>query len=165
MFNFVAVFIKYKDVMQRYLILFLFLLLSACETDIANRNPFLQEFNFRFDINTNLPLYSDLTNEGSAIYIGNEQAGTRGIFVIKTIAALNGFRAFEASCPNHLPNNCSTMTLDNSRNSVTCSCDDFNYTLFTGGLLNRPQEDPEARFYNMLEYRVNVSGSVISVTN
>lgn len=151
--------------MRSSLILFLLLIFFSCDTDLTNRNPFLQEFNFRFDINTNLPLFSDLTNEGSAIYIGNEQAGTRGIFVIKTLASLNGFRAFEASCPNHVPNNCSTMTLDNSRNSVTCSCEGFNYTLFTGGLLNRPQEDSETRFYNMLEYRVNVSGSVISVTN
>lgn len=138
-------------------------LVFACDTNTTNRNPFLQEFSFRFDINTNLPLYSALTNEGSAIYIGNEQAGTRGIFVIKTLASLNGYRAFEASCPNHLPNNCSTMTLDNSRNSVTCSCEDYNYTLFTGQLLNAPNDG--SRFYNMLEYRVNASGNIISITN
>jgi nitrite reductase/ring-hydroxylating ferredoxin subunit len=149
--------------MRSYLVLLLLVLVFACDTNTTNRNPFLQEFSFRFDINTNLPLYSALTNEGSAIYIGNEQAGTRGIFVIKTLASLNGYRAFEASCPNHLPNNCSTMTLDNSRNSVTCSCEDYNYTLFTGQLLNAP--DDGSRFYNMLEYRVNASGNIISITN
>ncbi len=149
--------------MRSYLVLLLLVLVFACDTNTTNRNPFLQEFSFRFDINTNLPLYSALTNEGSAIYIGNEQAGTRGIFVIKTLASLNGYRAFEASCPNHVPNNCSTMTLDNSRNSVTCGCEDYNYTLFTGQLLNAPNDG--SRFYNMLEYRVNASGSVISVTN
>jgi nitrite reductase/ring-hydroxylating ferredoxin subunit len=149
--------------MRSYLVLLLLVLVFACDTNTTNRNPFLQEFSFRFDINTNLPLYSALTNEGSAIYIGNEQAGTRGIFVIKTLASLNGYRAFEASCPNHLPNNCSTMTLDNSRNSVTCSCEDYNYTLFTGQLLNAPNDG--SRFYNMLEYRVNASGNVISITN
>jgi nitrite reductase/ring-hydroxylating ferredoxin subunit len=149
--------------MRSYLVLLLLVLVFACDTNITNRNPFLQEFSFRFDINTNLPLYSELTNEGSAIYIPNEQAGTRGIFVIKTLASLNGYRAFEASCPNHVPNNCSTMTLDNSRNSVTCSCEDYNYTLFTGQLLNAPNDG--SRFYNMLEYRVNASGNVISITN
>jgi nitrite reductase/ring-hydroxylating ferredoxin subunit len=149
--------------MRSYLVLLLLVLVFACDTNTTNRNPFLQEFSFRFDINTNLPLYSVLTNEGSAIYIGNEQAGTRGIFVIKTLASLNGYRAFEASCPNHLPNNCSTMTLDNSRNSVTCSCEDYNYTLFTGQLLNAPNDG--SRFYNMLEYRVNASGNIISITN
>jgi nitrite reductase/ring-hydroxylating ferredoxin subunit len=149
--------------MRSYLVLLLLVLVFACDTNTTNRNPFLQEFSFRFDINTNLPRYSALTNEGSAIYIGNEQAGTRGIFVIKTLASLNGYRAFEASCPNHVPNNCSTMTLDNSRNSVTCSCEDYNYTLFTGQLLNAPNDG--SRFYNMLEYRVNASGNVISITN
>lgn len=149
--------------MRSCLILLIFLLLLGCDSNTTNRNPFLQEFGFRFDINTSLPLYSNLTNEGSAIYIGNEQAGTRGIFVIKTLASFSGYRAFEASCPNHVPNSCSTMTLDNSRNSVTCSCEDYNYTLFTGQLLNAP--DDGTRFYNMLEYRVNVSGGVISVTN
>ena len=149
--------------MHKILGLFLLILLFACDKNSANRNPYLQEFGFRFDINTNLPEYSTLTNEGSAIYIPNVQAGTRGIFVIKTLSAFAGYRAFEASCPNHTPNNCSTMTLDTSRNSVTCACDDFNYSLFTGQLLNTPEDG--TKFYNMLEYRVSASGNIISVTN
>ncbi|WP_282116731.1 hypothetical protein [Cellulophaga baltica] len=149
--------------MQRILAFFLLILLFACDTDTSDRNPYLQEIGFRFDINTNLPLYSDLTNEGSAIYIGNSQAGTRGIFVIKTLSAFAGYRAFEASCPNHTPSNCSTMTLDTSRNSVTCECDEYNYSLFTGQLLTKLDNDQ--RFYNMLEYRVSAGNGVISVTN
>jgi nitrite reductase/ring-hydroxylating ferredoxin subunit len=149
--------------MHKILGLFLLILLFACDKNNTNRNPYLQEFGFRFDINTNLPEYSTLTNEGSAIYIPNVQAGTRGIFVIKTLSAFAGYRAFEASCPNHTPNNCSTMTLDTSRNSVTCACDDFNYSLFTGQLLNTPEDG--TKFYNMLEYRVSASGNIISVTN
>lgn len=149
--------------MYKILGLFLLLLLMGCDKNSTNRNPYLQEFGFRFDINTNLPLYSALTNEGSAIYVGNEQAGTRGIFVIKTISSFSGYRAFEASCPNHTPNNCSTMTLDTSKNSVTCSCDDFNYILFTGQLLNTNEDGK--KYYDMLEYRVTASGNIISVTN
>tara|TARA_R110000796_G_scaffold250788_4_gene380648 strand:- start:4617 stop:5066 length:450 start_codon:yes stop_codon:yes gene_type:complete len=149
--------------MHKILGLFLLIIVFACDTNSSNRNPYLQEFGFRFDINTNLPSYSDLTNEGSAIYVGNQQAGTRGIFVIKTISAFAGYRAFEASCPNHTPNNCSTMTLDKSKNSVTCACDDYNYSLFTGQLLTKLGDGQ--KFYNMLEYRVTASGNIISVTN
>jgi nitrite reductase/ring-hydroxylating ferredoxin subunit len=149
--------------MHRIFAFLLLILLFACDTDTSDRNPYLQELGFRFDINTNLPLYSALTNEGSAIYIGNSQAGTRGIFVIKTLSAFAGYRAFEASCPNHTPNNCSTMTLDTTRNSVTCECDDYNYTLFTGQLVTKLEEDQ--KFYNMLEYRVSAGNGVISVTN
>tara|TARA_R110000868_G_scaffold79232_1_gene225504 strand:+ start:6785 stop:7234 length:450 start_codon:yes stop_codon:yes gene_type:complete len=149
--------------MHRILGLFLLVFIFSCDTNSSNRNPYLQEFGFRFDINTNLPLYSSLTNEGSSIYIGNEQAGTRGIFVIKTMSAFAGYRAFEASCPNHVPNNCSTMTLDTSKNSVTCSCEDYNYSLFTGQLLTTLGDG--VKFYNMLEYNVTASGNIVSVTN
>ena len=149
--------------MNKILGLILLVLVFACDTNSTTRNPYLQEFGFRFDINTNLPLYSSLTNEGSAIYIDGNQAGTRGIFVIKTQAAFAGYRAFEASCPNHTPNNCSTMTLDNSQNTVTCSCEEYNYSLFTGQLLNAPEGG--AKYYNMLEYRVSASGNIVSITN
>lgn len=149
--------------MNKILGLILLATLFACDTNSSNRNPYLQEFGFRFDINTNLPEYSNLTNEGSAIYVNSNQAGTRGIFVIKTQTAFAGYRAFEASCPNHTPNNCSTMTLDTSRNSVTCACEDYNYSLFTGQLLNAPEGG--ARYYSMLEYRVSASGNIVSVTN
>ena len=149
--------------MSRILGFILLVVCFGCDTSTTNRNPYLQEIGFRFDINTNLPLYSNLTNEGSAIYIDGGQAGTRGIFVIKTLSAFAGYRAFEASCPNHTPNNCSTMTLDTSRNAVTCECDDYNYSLFTGQLLTNLGE--EQKFYNMLEYRVAVGSGVITVTN
>lgn len=149
--------------MYRLLGLFFMIFLFSCSNNSTNRNPYLQEFSFRFDINTNLPRYSNLTNEGSAIYVPSEQAGTRGLFVIKTQSAFSGYRAFEASCPNHAPNECSTMTLDTTKNSVTCACEDYNYILFTGQLLNAPEDG--TRFYNMLEYNVTANGNIISVTN
>jgi len=139
----------------------LFFLLLACDNNSTNRNPYLQEVSFRFALNLNLPLYSPLTNEGSAIYIGNAQLGTSGVFVIKTISSLTGFRAFEASCPNHAPNECSTMTLKG--NSVTCSCEQYNYTLFTGQLLNKPTDGK--RYYDMLEYRADLSGNTVIISN
>ncbi len=133
--------------------------LLSCESDRTNRNPFLQEIGFRFDINLNLPLYSPLTNPGSAIYIGSQQVGTRGVFVANS--GFDVFRVFEASCPNHAPNECSTMTLDGT--VATCSCEDFEYSAFTGQQLNRP--DDGTRYYDMLEYRATVSGNVVVISN
>ncbi len=149
--------------MFRILGLFLLTFLCSCDKNSNNRNPYLQEFTFQFDINTNLPKYSSLTNEGSAILIDDEQVGIRGIFVIKTMSALSGYRAFEANCPNHAPNDCSTMTLDASKNSVTCACDDYNYSLFTGQLLS--QLGDGVTFYNMLEYSVTSNGNIVFVSN
>lgn len=145
--------------MPRFFCLIALLFLFSCDNDTGNRNPFLQEIGFRFDMNLNLPLYSPLTNLGNAVYIDNPGIGTRGVFVIKS--NFDQYRAFEASCPNHTPNECSTMSLDGQ--VVTCSCEDYEYSLFTGQLLDRP--DDGKRYYDLLEYRATQSGNVVVVTN
>lgn len=145
--------------MPRFLIGVILLFLTfSCSNDNERRNPYLQERGFRFEINLNLPLYSPLTNPGNAIYINSQNAGIRGVFVINT-----GFDlvSLEASCPNHVPNSCSTMELD-GQNAV-CSCEDFEYSLFTGQQLNRP--DDGNRYYDMLIYNTSRSGDVVVISN
>ncbi len=68
------------------------LILISCDSDPTNRNPFLQEVNFRFEINLNLPLYNDLNIIGNPVYVGNAGVGTRGAFVIKS--SLDNYFAF-----------------------------------------------------------------------
>lgn len=146
--------------MKRILGFILLISILACEKERTNRNPFLQEIGFRFDINLNLPLFSPLTNDGSSIYIANDQVGTRGAFVTNT--GFEVFRVFEASCPNHAPNECSTMTLNGI--VATCSCEDYEYSTITGQMLNRP--DNGQRFFDMLEYRASFNGSnVVIISN
>lgn len=134
-------------------------LLLSCDNDKTNRNPYLQEIGFRFDVNLNLPLYSPLTNTGNAVYIANKTVGTRGVFIINT--GFNTFRAFEASCPNHAPNSCSTMDLNGQ--TAVCSCEEYEYSLFTGQQLNRP--DDGNRYYDMLEYHATFGGNTVSISN
>lgn len=145
--------------MARNWSIILMLLLLSCSSDRTNRNPFLQEIGFRFEINLNLPLYSPLTNTGNAIYIGSEGVGTAGIFVINK--GFNEFVASEASCPNHAPNDCSTMVLNGQ--TAICSCEDYEYSLYTGQMLNRPGDGK--RYYDMLIYRTTFGGNVLSVFN
>ena len=76
-------------------------LVLSCSSDTSNRNPYLQEVRFRFELNLNLPLYNNLQNIGNPVYVGNNGVGTRGAFVINTGSS---FMAWEASCPNHVPN-------------------------------------------------------------
>ncbi len=142
----------------RYILL---LALISCSTDSTNRNPFLQEVSFRFDINLNLPLYNNLNTIGNPIYIGNTGIGTRGVFVMR--AGLGGaqYVAWEASCPNHAPNSCSTMTI-NGQNAV-CSCEDYTYSLFTGQQLDRPNDGN--RYYDLLFYRATQSGNTVIISN
>lgn len=145
--------------MTRYLSILILLIITACSNDGTNRNPYLQEISFRFEANLNLPTYSPLTNTGSAVLIQSATAGTKGVFVIN--AGFDQFRAFEASCPNHAPSDCSTMTLNGQ--VATCSCEDYEYSLFTGQLLNRP--DDGNRYYDMLEYRASFGRGVVLISN
>lgn len=145
--------------MSRILGILLVVLIVSCSNEQTNRNPFLQEIGFRFDANLNLPLYSPLTNTGSAVLVPNAGVGTRGVFIINT--GFNQFRAFEASCPNHEPNSCSTMVLDGQ--VATCECEEYQYSLFTGQQLNRP--DDGNRYYDMLEYRATFNGNTVSISN
>lgn len=144
---------------RRLLLITVLLLSLGCSKDNLVRNPFLPEYNFRHDINLNLPLYSPLTNTGNAIYLPTQGVGLRGVFVIN--AGFGSFRAFEAACPNHPLRECSTMELDGQ--VVTCPCDDFSYSVFTGQQFDRP--DDGNRYYDMLEYRVNQSGSILIISN
>lgn len=150
---------KHKPRYACFLIAAFVFCLAACSNDNLVRNPFLPEYNFRHDINLNLPLYSPLTNTGNAIYIPTEGVGLRGVFVIN--AGFGAYRAFEAACPNHPLRECSTMELDGQ--VVECPCDGFTYSVFTGQQLDRP--DDGNRYYDMLEYRVSQSGSVLLISN
>ncbi len=145
--------------MKRISYLLLAVFMISCSKEVTNRNPYLQELGFRFDINLSLPLYSPLTNPGSPVYISNQTVGTRGAFVMNT--GFDQFRVFEASCPNHAPNDCSTMIIEGQ--SAICACDDFEYSLFTGQFLNRP--DDGKRYYDLLEYRATSSGNVVVISN
>lgn len=134
------------------------IILLSCSNDQGQRNPYLQEIGFRFEVNLNLPLYSPLTNPGNAVYIGAQGVGIRGVFVMNTGFA---YRAFEASCPNHSPSSCSTTQLEGQ--TAVCACEGFEYSLFTGQQLSVPQDGN--RYFNMLEYRAVQSGNIITISN
>lgn len=144
--------------MKHFWGLCLLLTLFACSSDSTNRNPYLQEVSFRFDLNLNLPLYSNLKNVGNPVYVGNSGVGTRGAFVMNIGS---GYYAFEASCPNHAPNDCSTMTIDGQ--NVVCSCEGYTYSLFTGQQLDRPNDGK--RYHDLLYYRATLSGNVVVISN
>ncbi|SDQ08723.1 hypothetical protein [Flagellimonas zhangzhouensis] len=138
--------------------LFVLTLISACSADRNNQNPYLQEVSFRFEINLNLPLYANLNSIGNPVYIGNNGVGTRGAFVMNIG---NSYLAWEASCPNHAPNNCSTMTI--SGQNAVCSCEGYTYSLFTGQQLDRP--DDGNRYYDLLIYNTTQSGNTVIISN
>ncbi|WP_035335373.1 hypothetical protein [Dokdonia sp. PRO95] len=128
------------------------LCLSCTNSDDGNqRNPFLLDVNFSTQLSAIQVL--DLEIPSNPIYVQN--GGIRGLFVINTGSSIV---AWEASDPNHAPNDCSLMVIDGI--NVKCQCDDDNsYNLFTG------QSNNEVLEYTMLNYRVNASGNSITVFN
>jgi nitrite reductase/ring-hydroxylating ferredoxin subunit len=134
----------------------IFLVLS-CGKQPLNRNPYLVDVRFQREFNLSLPLYSGLNFVGGSLLI--EDAGINGIILFN----LNGssFLAWEATCPNHLPENCSKLGIKGVL--AVCSCEDFQYSLATGQLLN-PSEDldpPQA----LLFYQIQNYNGILSVTN
>ena len=144
--------------MKRFSGILILLLLLACSKNTERRNPYLQEIGFRIEINLNLPLYSPLNIPGNSIYLNNTNAGIRGVFVTNT-----GFDliALEASCPNHIPNNCSTMEAVGQ--TAQCACEGYEYSLFTGQQLNTPNDGE--RYFDMLIYNTARSGSTVVISN
>lgn len=140
-----------------YLILTLIFILSCSKNDTSNRNPYLPDADFSFDINLNLPLYGSLSTPGSSIYIGNNNVGIKGVFVFNTGSS---YLAWEASCPNHAPSSCSTMVIEGGT-SCRCACEDYLYSLADGS----PLVDSEVKLHGLLFYRVDVNGNVLRVSN
>ena len=137
--------------------LFLSIILGSCSSSNLERNPFLNEFPFQFQVNLNLPEYDDLRFVGGSHMI--PQIGHKGVLVYN----LNGtdYFAWEASCPNHLPSACSQTQINST--IAVCSCEDYQYSLATGQLLN-PPEDAE-NIYPLLFYRAELRGNTLLLSN
>ena len=138
-------------------LLFGFLLFLSCGKRPIDRNPYLIDIRFQREFNLSLPLYSGLNYVGGSLLI--EDAGINGIILFN----LNGssFLAWEATCPNHLPESCSKLGIKGVL--AVCSCESFQYSLATGQLLN-PSEGlnpPQP----LLFYQVQNYNGILSVTN
>ena len=133
---------------------FLFLLLPffwSCDSgNYNNNNPHIPNYNFTVEINTNLPSYNNLKFASNGKYIA--EGGARGIIVFNTGS---GYTAFDAACPNQPLSSCSTMSVDGI--NAVCSCDNAQYSLFTG--------QSKGKTYPMKPYRVEANDNIIRVYN
>ncbi len=130
----------------------LLIILSGCSSDDRrNSNPFIIDINFSVQLGGVDVL--DLDIPSNPVYVPN--AGLRGAFVINTGS---GLLAWEASDPNHSPNECSTMVINGIE--VVCQCEDAHtYNLFTG------QASGEVLDFAMVPYRVERNGNGVVVSN
>lgn len=116
----------------------------------SNTNPYIPNYSFTVDLNTNLPAYSNLKYVSNGIYYPG--VGARGIIVFNTTGS--DYNAFDAACPNQELSSCSTMTIKGI--NALCPCDNKEYNLFTG---------QGGMPYPMKQYRVEVNGNIIRIYN
>lgn len=140
------------------LILLISLLIVACgnndDDNINDNNPYINPPPVSLNLNLNLPEYNSLQFPGNSVVLFNQ--GVRGIIVYNVNNSL--YTAFDLTDPNHIPNNCSKMTVEGI--VATCPCEDENsYDIVTGQHQNNPQA------YPMLQYRSQRNGNVISISN
>ena len=139
---------------RRYYYLILFFTLFSCSKERINNNPYLQNISFEKTINLNLPQYDNLRYSGGSIYLQN--GGIKGILLFNINDQI---MAWEASCPNHFPSDCSTMDIKGVQSS--CQCENYNYSLATGQILSVGNGNN----YPMLSYFSQKNGNSIRISN
>lgn len=145
--------------MKQYKFLFVWFMLISCTATETNRNPYLNELNFSYPININLPLYNKLKTPLNPVYINVPGVGNKGVYVINTGG--NNYTAWEAACPNHNVSSCEAMSVSGGIN-LQCVCDNTIYSLISGVIIKSENNQPQ---YPLLNYRVSVSGNVVTVYN
>ena len=137
--------------MKLILFLTLFLMIS-CNEEKVDRNPFLQEISFDERINLSLPTFDNLRYQGGSVYWQN--GGIKGLNLFNLSGTI---MAWEASCPNQRPSDCSKTTINDI--IVQCSCDDSTYSLVTGQPLTDGVE------YGLINYGIRRSGNLVLIYN
>ena len=140
----------------RNVLLFLVLILG-CSKNPIQRNPYLADIRFQRNLNLSLPLYNQLNFVGGSILIPD--IGIKGVIIFNLSG--NTFLAWEATCPNHIPESCSKLHI--SGVLAECSCEDFQYSLATGQLLNPNETLNPPR--DLLFYQIQNFNGILRVSN
>lgn len=143
--------------MKRFFsIIVLLIVCLSCEKDNQrnNNNPYLPNYSFEITLNMSFPQYSSLQFPSNAVYINAAGAGVRGLIVFN--AGSGNYLAYDAACPNQPLADCSTMSI--SAINAICSCDNAEYSLFTGLAAGKQ--------YPMKMYRVQlINATTLKVYN
>lgn len=142
---------------SNFIILIILLTIISCKKDdqINTDNPYLIDPLVSMNLNLNLPEYNPLKFPGNSIII--IQQGIKGIVIYNVNNDL--YTAFELSDPNHIPNECSKMTIEGIIATCTCESDTNSYDIVTG------QHQTNETLYPMLQYLAVRTGDNIYVSN
>ena len=136
----------------RYLLLIIFIF--NCSSNINDsRCNFLLNLDIYYEVNLNLPQYSDLNFVSNSVYIPD--VGNGGIIIVN---AGTGFLAWDASDPNHEILPCSILNI-NGLEAISSCAQQNSYSLITG------QSVGTVLNCTLKAYRVESVGNVLIISS
>ena len=135
-------------------LLLLIIFIFSCSSNINDsRCNFLLNLDIYYEVNLNLPQYSDLNFVSNSVYVPD--AGNGGIIIVNSGT---GFLAWDASDPNHEILPCSILSINGLE--ATSSCAQQNtYSLITG------QSVGTVLNCTLKAYRVESVGNVLIISS
>ena len=135
-------------------LLFLIIFIYSCSSNINDsRCNFLLNLGIYYEVNLNLPQYSDLNFVSNSVYVPD--VGNGGIIIVNSGT---GFLAWDASDPNHEILPCSILNINGLE--ATSSCAQQNtYSLITGQSLGTVLN------CTLKAYRVESVGNVLIISS
>ena len=95
-------------------------------------------------LNLNLPTYFTLQNVGGWIYVNEQQAGTRGLIVVRSS---NGFKIYDRNAPHICPDTDTTLSVENDI-KIVCAKDGAEWITITGEPTKISQVPPKTYPYS-----------------
>lgn len=105
-------------------------------------------------LNLNLPAYYNLQNVSGWVYIDEQNSGTRGLIVVRTI---NGFKVYDRNAPHICPDNNTTLYVE-SNIKIVCPKDNAEWILITGEPTKISQNPPKT-----YPYSYDATNNVLSI--
>lgn len=137
-----------------YAIFSVFLTSCSADDDVRIDNPNLPNIRVSFQLDLNLPQYNQLNFPGNSFVTYNY--GINGVAVYNVNNSI--YTAFELTDPNHIPSDCSVLSLNGTE--ATCNCNDGNvYTIISGQQIKGQGQ------YPLKPYRVVRVGNILEVSN
>ena len=140
-------------VVKFYFIIGLILISGCAKNNIDNRCNYLLNLDIYYEINLNLPQYSELNFISNSVYVPN--VGNGGIIVVNSGS---GYLAWDAADPNRTNLPCSVLTISGLEAISNCA-EQNTYSLITG------QSIGVALTCSLKPYRVESSGNILIISS
>lgn len=136
--------VKFSSAISSIALIFSLLIMSSCREREETVRCF-PDVPVSVVLNLNLPAYFNLQNVNGWIYVNEQQAGTRGLIVVRTT---NGFKVYDRNAPHLCPDNDTTLEVENGIR-IICRQDGAEWILITGEPIKNAQISPKTYRYSL----------------